>query len=345
MGGTRCPPLEPSLLEDDMAERKEDVGKLGFLDSMGKLFRVSAKVGDTAPSQTADPFAEFGAEFEEAIRGVQKIAEQHARPAQSGSVRHHAQAEDPAVERARRVKAIQKAIREDIEKMHARLATGLDPAELDAIHTFLVELAVTAAAGKESNELLPRLRHAIAARLREESGELAVTRIIALLEAAKLAWPDPTHYRATVSPEEIERSRRRRLAEVREHFLVQDLTRISERMWGIVRTWGSDYPARGAPLWEECVLEGVAAGIRGGLIRDFVEVLRRDREQLLARAESSVGKQLAALQGAVKGGVHSIEDANKVVASSLQALDQIIAQIAWDQVKATLPQARGELAS
>lgn len=336
-------PIGRCLFQGVAVVEKKDAGRLGFLDSLGRLFRGASTDADTRPSQAKDSFEELGAELEAAIRGVQEIAAQRARsdPSRPAEIRSHS--EDPAAARVRRLETIQKSIREDIVKMHARLATGLTTAELDAIYKFLVELDATSAAGKASMELLPRLRHAIADKLREESGDLAVKRIIALLETAKLAWPDPTHHRSTATREEIDRSQRRRLADVREHFLGHDLKRIGQRMWGVVQAWGADYPDRGSPLWEECVLEGVAAGIRGGLIRDFVEVLQRDRAQLLTQAESSVGTQLAALQAAVKGGVHSIEDANKVVASSLRALDEVIPQLAWEQVEATLPQARGEL--
>ena len=54
--------------------------------------------------------------------------------------------------------------------------------------------------------------------------------------------------------------------------------------------WGSDYPDQGSPLWEETVLAGVAAGMRGQLVRDFVELLRRDREALLRRIEDARGE-------------------------------------------------------
>jgi hypothetical protein len=111
-------------------------------------------------------------------------------------------------------------------------------------------------------------------------------------------------------------------------------------MLGIVRGWGADYPDRSSPLWEECALEGVAAGIRAKLVRDFVELLRRDREALVARIESSVGKEIAGLQAAVQAGVQSIEQANQAVASSLRVLDEMVPEIAWQHVRSQLPEAR-----
>jgi hypothetical protein len=83
--------------------------------------------------------------------------------------------------------------------------------------------------------------------------------------------------------------------------------------------------------------------MRAQLLKDFVELLRRDRDVLLARIEKSVGNELAALQAVLGGGVRSIEQASLAVASSLRVLDEIAPEIAWEHVCAELPQARGEL--
>jgi hypothetical protein len=324
---------------------KEGAGKLGFLDSIGRLFRAKEEEAGAPPrAEAPGAFARLEADFEAAVRGLrEKAVERDTGPAQPGAAATRSRVEDRAAESLRRMETSRRAIREDIEKMHARLGTGLASADLDEISRFLEELDATSTAGRDSLELLPRLRYAIATRLRAEAGELAVARLVARLERAKLPWPDPTHYRPSATPDEIERSRRRRLAEIRETFLAQDGKRTAERMLGIVRAWGGDYPDRGSPLWEESVLEGVAAGIRGRLLKDFVELLVRDRELLLARTEASIGKQLTALQESV-GGIRSIEQANVAVASSLQALDAVVPEIAWEQVRSQLPEARGEFA-
>jgi hypothetical protein len=330
---------------------EEGAGKLGFLDSLGRLFRAKeeaegAKEEARAPQpQAAGGFAKLEADFEAVIRGLrEKLVERDTGGERPGAAALPSRAEDRAAERLRRMEACHRAIREDIEEMHARLGTGLAPADLEAITAFLKDLDTVSTTGKDSHELLPRLRYAIATRLRAEAGELSVARIVALLERSKLSWPDPTHYRPSATPDEIDRSRRRRLAEVRESFLAHDAKRTAERMLGIVRAWGGDYPDRGSPLWEESVLEGVAAGIRGQLLKEFVEVLRRDRELLLTRTEASIGKELAALQKAMESGVRSIEEANLAVATSLHALDEVVPEIAWERVRSQLPQARGEFA-
>ncbi|RIL07477.1 MAG: hypothetical protein DCC71_02850 [Proteobacteria bacterium] len=74
---------------------------------------------------------------------------------------------------------------------------------------------------------------------------------------------------------------------------------------GVVRGWRGDDPDRGSPLWEETVLEAVACALRARLVRSAVDVLRRDRDVLLARVEGAIGAEVVALQRTVAGGVRS----------------------------------------
>ncbi len=322
--------------------------KLGFLDSLTRLFRKD----EAAPSPSSKPeargFADLQSDFEAALRGLNERVEEQlgkkgSTPSAAGG-RAPSTAESRASERQRRIDAAHREIREDIEKMHERLGTGFASADFDEISTYLEELDATAAAGKDSHELLPRARYAIAEKLGTEAGKLAVARLIELLQRAKMSWPDPTHYhRAT--EQDIERSQRRRQAEVRETFLAQGIKRTAERLYGIVSVWGSDYPDRSSALWEETVLEGVGAGIRGQLIREFVELLRGDRDVILSRTEEVVGKELAGLHQVLEGGVRSMEQANLAVAGALRVLDQVVPELAWEQVQSRSPRARGEWAS
>ena len=142
--------------------------------------------------------------------------------------------------------------------MHARLGTGLSPTDLDSIGALLRDLDADATEGKDSHALMPRLRYSVATRFRLESGALAVARLVALLRRANLEWPDPIHYYPRAKPEEIESSRRRRLAEVQESFLAQDFKKTAERMVGIVRPGAQTIPLGLAPVGGS-VLEGVAA--------------------------------------------------------------------------------------
>ena len=225
--------------------------------------------------------------------------------------------------------------------MHDKLRTGVG-ADLEALSASLEEVAVDVDAGRESHELIPRTRARAVQRLQKEAGELALVRLEVLMRRQNLDWPDPTHQEPGARPEEIERSRRRNLAEVRESFLGQSLNRTGERLLGIVTVWGSDYPHRGSPLWEETVLESVAAGIRGDLVRECIAVARRDEGRLVSLAQTSIGKELIGLQQVLKAGVTSIEQANQAAASALRVLDEVVPDLVWEHVRSQVPRARGE---
>jgi hypothetical protein len=313
---------------------------LGFLDSVVHVFRRrgAEKPPAAPPARVTDGPR---AELESAIRALdRKIAEASQAAARSGGgddVR--ASATDRVEAAKRRMEAAHRAIREDIDAMHARLGSGLAPGDVDRIAARLRELGALTAPGRDSHELLPRARYAVGGRLRREAGELAIARLVALLERHQMSWPDPTHHRPGDDAEEIARSRSRRLRDVRAAFLAHDFERAAECVVGVVRGWQSDYPDRGTPLWEETVLEAIAAAFRGELLDRFVAVLERDRERLLAQVEDSIGREVAALQGLITSGVTSIEQASQAVASSLRAMDELLPELAWQHVRAELPDA------
>ena len=114
-------------------------------------------------------------------------------------------------------------------------------------------------------------------------------------------------------------------------------------MFGIVQGWGGDYPDRGTPLWEECVLEGVAAALRAQLLKEFVETLLQDRDALLAKVEAAIGKELEAVQTLLKTGVTSVDEASEAVAGPFRVLHDVAPKLAWEQIRSKLPSARGEL--
>jgi len=329
------------------AEARKSESKLGFVDSLMGLFRGKPEAPPSAAAQEPAGFESLRSSFEQAVQDLEKKASELAlqRPSASGEGVRARTADERAADEARRMAAAHEAIRKDIDGAHARLRSGLENEDLDALSRYISDLALQIETGKGSHELLPRARFAIVEKLRLEAGELAVARLVDLLQQAKQPWPDPIPYRPGASPEEIERSRRRRLAETRENFLAQSLERTAERMLGIVKTWGPDYPDPGSPLWEETVLEGVAAGIRGSLVKECVECMQEHREEVLARSEASIGKELEALHKALKGGVNSLEQANFAVASSLRTLDEVIPPMVWEYIQSQLPHARGEWGS
>ncbi len=318
---------------------EDEEAKPAFFDSLARLFHPQE---EAAPErEAAEPaFDSLVTSFDSALDGLEQRIEEirsDSRSARRASAARRTTAEDRAKADQQRMERAHRAMLEDIEKMHARLATELAGTNLAELASYLQALHEEVADGKGSHHLLPRMRYAIVDRVVEEVGELAIARLFDRIEREEIRWPDPTCYPPSATPDEIERSGRRRLGEVREDFLAQDLERTAERAVGVVRGWKSDYPDRGSALWEDCVLQGVAAGIRGQLIRQATELLVRDRESILEQARASIGSELDALHAALESGVNSLEQAHRAVSSSLGVLDQVVPEIAWNHAQKHLP--------
>ncbi len=326
-------------------EQSED-RKFSFLDPIATLFREREDPAPAKPKATSE-IDTLLKNFDSALDGLNQKVEDSRRAAAAArraGLSGAKSAEDRAAATQARMEKAHREIREDIAKMHARLGTELAGADLEKLAGDLAALHDDVAEGKDSHSLLPRMRYAIVDRIVREAGEIAVARIVALLGEAKMSWPDPSTHRPSATPDEIERAQRRRLADVREGFLARDLERTAEQVVGIVRGWKSDYPDRGSPLWEDCVLQGVAAGLRGQIVLEAAALLRRDREKILEQAQALIGKELGAIQAALEGGVTSVEQAQRAMSSALSVLDQVVPEIAWKQVASQLPAAR-EMAS
>ncbi len=319
--------------------------QLGFLDSLTKIFhREGEEPGADAPdSGGEDRLLQLGKSFEAAVGELrERVEELSAEPGGTSPRGRGNKRKNHEAERQKRMVDIHLRIRGEIEQMHAQLGTGLKADDLDRIATELEELEPLVAEGRTSYELLHRARFAIAEKLREEAGELAVDRLRALLERASMDWPDPIRHDPGASEEQLERFRQRRLDETREVFLAAGFQRTAQRSMGIVTGWGSDYPDPSSRLWQEAVLEGVAAGIRGQLIHAFLELIRRDRDQLIAAIEDLIGKDVEELHRLLDAGADSIPEANKVVARALQAADGVVPELVWKHVCEQEARARGE---
>lgn len=331
------------MSHDEPRSKKRD-GKLGFLNALAHIFHRQEKIAEPRPQPTqANGLQALGADFEAALAELQEQVEKiRAREGGDTATRAHDTAIDRVAERTARLASIHSRIRREIEQMHDRLGTGTRGGDLDEISEALRELDEICATGRTSHDLLSRARYAVAEKIRLEAGELATQRVRELLGRAQIQWPDPTHYRPGTTEEEIERSRRRRLTETRKVFLAQGYERTAQRAVGIVSGWGADYPDPGTPLWEECVLEGVAAGIRGQLAHAFVEILRANRDALAARVQDLVGQEVVELRNVLQSGGNSITQVNRAVAGALGAIDRVVPEIVWKRLQEEVPLARGE---
>ncbi len=106
--------------------------------------------------------------------------------------------------------------------------------------------------------------------------------------------------------------------------------------------WKSDYPDRGGPLWQALALEAVATALRARWLKKFLELLRQERAEVEKKAAALIGEELAAINDCLRQGVSSLEDAHRLVASSMKILDEVVPDLAWQQVRAAFPETREE---
>lgn len=315
---------------------EERSSAFGFLHSLAALFQGSERGEKRAGGKAApDPGAKVATEFESALLELEKKLDAQKQEAEaSGPQRARGlTSEERAAEIQKRTEAVHRTILEDVVAMHERLGTGVRGDELPRISSAVEALQDMVDAGRDSRALLPRARSAILQRLQKEAGEGSADDLVAGLRHAAIEWPDPMSHHPSATPEEIEAARQRRLRDVREVFLASDLHKTAERMLGIVRGWGSDYPARGSALWQESVLEAVAAGIRGKRVLEYVEALRQDRGEILSQVEALLGKDLEALHRSLQGGVSSLEQASRAAAGALRVVDEVVPQLAWERLR------------
>ena len=239
-----------------------------------------------------------------------------------------------AEERERRMRQAHDQIRNDILVMHRKLATGIDPAALDALTAFLKECAEKASEERAVAEVVPCCRSSILSRFHHEAGGDAWRELEGWLAAQNEAWPETTQRDPIEDEDAFERRRQLKYREMQNDFVNYDLARSSELIRGIERAWQADYPEPGTPLWRELVLEGVATALRARILQGYYERLLANKAKIVDRANGLVGRELAALQAALaEKSLTSLEDAHRVAMTSRRVLDEVIPEIAWQVVR------------
>lgn len=300
----------------------------GFFDALRHIFSPAEK--ETPTPQ--DDFAAAQAPFNQALQRLNAKIEELQRDnsgARGGAGATAASAE----EKLRRTALLHAAMRSDILALHRQLRTGIDAAELERLAAFMKETGAMAAAGRKALEVLPRCRHSVLLRLQREAGVLAWAELERLCAEAGVAWPETTHRDPLDTETEFEELRQKKYEENRAAFLDDDILRSGQLLLGIENAWKSDYPERGTPLWQQLALDGVGSALRARLLRHYYERLLQLREAILARAASTVGRELEELDRTVGTGVVTLQDAHRVAASSYRILDEVIPDIAWEMIR------------
>jgi hypothetical protein len=235
-------------------------------------------------------------------------------------------------------KKIHDQIRMDVESIHQHLHTGISAHDLDQLKGYLAHAAETVSSGEKSHEVLPRCRAAILKRFHHEAGLLALEEMDDYLGNQHEAWPTIVPRDPSLSPDEAEAIVEHNRMRVRKNFLNYNIHQSSFLIVGIVEVWKSDYPEANSNLWKSVVFEAVATALRAKLMHLFTTRIRHDRKSIENKATELIGAKVTELKRTLQGGVTSLNDAHRVVSSSLKILDEVIPNIAWQHLQKVLPE-------
>jgi len=315
-------------------EKAEKRG-LGVLNGLTELFRHSPPAAEPE-KRTDNGFEALRQQFDTALDRLNAKIEERR---QGVLIEQRGNGKAGVAEKARLEETIHREMREDIQTAHRQLATGLEPADIDGLRSYLQELDKIGAPGAESHDPLERARYSIFRRFHLEAGKIAWRELEDRMRERGVSWPELVKAHPFLSAEEIDQERRRRLDDKRLDFLNDGIHKSSEIIVGVVTAWKSDYPDRGTPLWQALALEGVATALRARWLKSFVEGLRQERAEVERKAAELLGGEIAAINDCLRQGCGSLVDAHRLVASSLKILDEVIPDIAWQQVRTAFPEA------
>ena len=313
-------------------------GSFDFIDRLIGLFHHSVPEEPTPPPSEKAP---LNKQFETSLIALEKTIEKQQRERESEinfGWQRALRYEDEEVKKNKEQKIYAK-IRQDNESTHLRLNTGISSHELDLLKEYLVNANETFTSGKKSQEVLPRCRASILKRIHYEAGCLALNQMDDYLAKRNEAWPTRAPRNPAISTEEIQEIIKRNLITMRKNFINNSIHQSSLLIVGIVNVWKSDYPEDDSDLWKSVVLEAVATALRAKLMHLFTTRLRHDRQFIENKTTELIGSKVAELNHTLQGGVTSINDAHRVVSSSLKILDEVIPDIAWQHLQKVLPEA------
>ena len=84
----------------------------------------------------------------------------------------------------------------------------------------------------------------------------------------------------------------------------------------------------------------VATALSAKLMHIFTTRLRHDREFIENKATELIGSKVVELNRTLHEGVTSLNNAHRVVSSSLKILDEVIPSLAWEHLQKVIPEAK-----
>ncbi len=269
-----------------------------ILNNFTRLF-APAPPATVAPAHGADEWQPLIEETKHLEAALEQLRQRTATLRAATSPAQRSTQRSPA-EEPQALEAVHNQAAAEILALHAHLQTHLTLEELQHGQALMRELDAVVL-GASGGDLEQRIRAAVINRLVQECAPLAWQTLLTLMARAQVSWPDPMGLSPHAEAQDVQAARQRELTELEETFL---------RM----------------------VLQAVGSGILGYLLNVAVTKLREDAPDFTARVEHVLHEELATMQQAMQAGVHSVTDADALMASVNQLGEEVVPTMAWEAV-------------
>ena len=300
-----------------------------ILNNFTRLF-APAPPATVAPAHGADEWQPLIEETKHLEAALEQLRQRTATLRAATSPAQRSTQKSPA-EEPQALEAVHNQAAAEILALHAHLQTHLTLEELQHGQALMHELDAVVL-GASGGDLEQRIRAAAINRLVQECAPLAWQTLLTLMARAQVSWPDPMGLSPHAEAQDVQAARQRELTELEETFLASSLERSANRVLGVVENWKAHYPSPESHPWKRMVLQAVGSGILGYLLNVAVTKLREDAPDFTARVEHVLHEELATMQQAMQAGVHSVTDADALMASVNQLCEEVVPTMAWEAV-------------
>jgi hypothetical protein len=223
----------------------------------------------------------------------------------------------------------QRAMEQDIVRLHRQLKTGIMPDRMEQLARVLAAHAPLST-NFPVTRFQDRIEMGVLRHLYLRAGEAAWGHLGDLLARSGLAWPPPDGLPLRISIEELQRRREAHNGAIRRDFMLAPASQVASLIHGTIDVWRYAYPARSSYLWLQTALRAVAAALRAEAFAAAVEIWLWRSADLEKEILECVSAKLSDAWTILEREAHTMTDGAEVVARVDEICGASIPQIVWN---------------
>ncbi len=177
------------------------------------------------------------------------------------------------------------ALFEDIIRFHGQFETGLTSEKLLSLHEMMVMEAAHEKACSQEESIHELVECNLLTFLRRKAQEHAWQRLEDNIIRFHIEFPIPPSMVHPPDPVRKEKVTEERKKSAQEEFLSMPAQQLAELILGNVPIWVYSYPGKDTYLWQLTVLQGVAAGLTGNLLMEYLSAWEENSPEILDKIQ------------------------------------------------------------